>query len=783
MKSRTPVLILFFSSGKVILIFLFPKMYKRAFDDRNDDRDEKDKKTKMEQNQEEEELGPVEGILRREAEVARREVESTKEKQEQASPAKLSGPNFDLSANEVLNWLRGLQSDKKKLNSRAFHYTKHEDGYMGGDRDGDVRLCGRKQTISFIVEKMMERKNNFEKELKGQKTYPIPVCCGLSGLGKTRLLDEYPTFFRLSGIKGATAGVLVHYANGHSKQQKVLGAEAGFAWRLLHRVFLEENGPEFELWYSARVLPQSGTELTLSLAIDVIYQAAVENALVREGEILSLFLGIDEYQMLSIDSLKELVQRLQDCKVVGKVRLYPLFAGTDWRKGTIANSSAPDTKRVPLPLMFPRDAEDAISSIPQWRDRLSNDDFRRNLFCLGGMPRAVVEFGATGKFGEVWETRVINNWNMDSKSFILLVAQAMSGLSVTVADSPRLKVQTTEGEEEYNSFYSWRKLADMGICILVYLDKENALEAYVQVPYCVFLLASRIKGYQGSLAEKCLIQNLSILRDDVDLRTFATEPWQLWEIFGACFHALRINAFLILGHTAVSFKWICDGANINGCDHEVSLCPMEVRALEEAVGPKSSPTLSEKSTHKPLRYHKESPEEIWFVFINGANGPAIDVFFCLPLHGSSGVLFCGDQRKYSSTGLGQWRASDLLQGIHNQAPPLPPGSRVVAALFSLFPSFNMDGDVEGNLPADSFIVSFTEHPIYHGSLAYHPASSPCIDVNRCGVEMLKKLTSIAAYVDRILEQRPFSTLKDFQNFCGGTLSKEDAERAIVYGSS
>lgn len=83
------------------------------------------------------------------------------------------------------------------------------------------------------------------------------------------------------------------------------------------------------------------------------------------------------------------------------------------------------------------------------------------------------------------------------------------------------------------------------------------------------------------------------------------------------------------------------------------------------------------------------------VTVNGANGPAFGVFFCLPQHGAHGVVFCGDQRKYSSQGIGQWRATDLVQAIRDQAPRcLPEGSRVVAAVFSLFPSFNVETDAD-----------------------------------------------------------------------------------------
>jgi hypothetical protein len=270
------------------------------------------------------------------------------------------------------------------------------------------------------------------------------------------------------------------------------------------------------------------------------------------------------------------------------------------------------------------------------------------------------------------------------------------------------------------------------------------------------------------------------MKEHVDLRTYATEPWQLWEIFGACFHALRINALQILGHNMCSFTWICDGALTSGCNYLVDLKPMEVRATTDLLSPDSGATVNERDSNKPIPW-LHGTDSTGFVMVNGANGRALDVFFCLPLHGTRGVLFCGDQRKYSSQGIGEWRATDLLQAIRAQAPRcLPEGSHVVAALFSLFPSFNVEADADGALPGDSFVVSFAEHAFYHGSLAFHPASSPCIDVNRCGIAKLRLLSSIAGRAQEIVEGRPFASLDQFKAIAGDSLSAEDAERLIVY---
>ena len=643
------------------------------------------------------------------------------------------------------------------MNSRPFHYPKEGPGSF--QKDGLVELCAREESVAFISKIMEARKTRLINSVFDMKAFPVPVCSGLSGLGKTRLLDEWPTYFARAGIEGARLGVLVMYANGHSltRADAALSVEAAFAWRLLHRAFLEENGADFAEFFNMTVLPANANDLALDDALHVLYAGAVATGVVAAGEWLSLFFGIDEYQALSDDQLEKLVSCLHNCMQLGKIRIYPLFAGTNWSKMNIVNSAMPDTMRVPLPLLLPRDAERAIESVPEWKERLADDEFRRQVFFLGGMPRPVVELARGADFDVVWRTRVKKNWKMDDHSLIKLVAWAMSGLPVQRANCPKLRIRAKEkaAKEYHTSDYTWQRLADMGVCLLNELGEGHKRQHYVQVPYCVFMLASSIgRKFEGTKPEECLLQNLRILSEHVDRHTYATEPWQLWEVFGACFHALRINALQILGKRTCPFTWICDGAMIRGCDYEVELKPVEVRATTDQLSAGTGDTVNERDTNTPLPWLKGSDDGVWFVLINGANGPAVDLFFCLPLaEGNDGVLFCGDQRKFTSANLGEHRAEELSNAVRGRVPLcLPEGSHVVTALFSLFPSFNSEED---GLPEDSFVVSFAEHSFYHGSLAFHPASSPCLDVNRCGITKLQLLSSISARAQEILDNRPF----------------------------
>ncbi len=294
------------------------------------------------------------------------------------------------------------------------------------------------------------------------------------------------------------------YANGHALcGADEVSAETAFAWRLLHRVFLEGNGSEFAEFFKKRTLRSNANDLTLADALNVLYAGAVAVNAVVDGEMLSVFLGVDEYQVLTVASLDKLISSLQNCKVLKNVRVYPLFAGTDWSKMSIANSSKPDTQRVPLRLLLPVDAERAIQSVPEWSRRLLSDEFRRQFFYLGGMPRAVVELARSGNFDNVWETRVRNNWILDAPSLIKLVAWAVSGLPVDVYACLKLNVWAWEKAEEgyYTNDYPWQRLADMGLYLLNECGEGDEKQSFVQVPYCVFQVYGRyhksISGLQG----------------------------------------------------------------------------------------------------------------------------------------------------------------------------------------------------------------------------------------------------------------------------------------------
>jgi hypothetical protein len=674
------------------------------------------------------------------------------------------------------------------------------------DEDRAVRLSGREMSVDFIRNAWKNMKDATDRT-----RFKIMVCSGLSGLGKTRMLEEWPFLFENTGITGPQLGVIVLYFNGRGlrSMDRVLPAEASFSWRLLHRLFLDGingadlNGPEFSDFFRYK-LPGNAAALTLKLALEVVLAVAKEEQIVQEGETLSLFLGVDEYQKIPpvpVDNdrrmpLKRILAELISCRSIAGLNLFPMFAGTDWSKMSIARSSTEDTLRVPLHLLPSRDAEAAIASRADLEQYLASAVFRRQLFFLGGVPRFLVEFGNNvGRLGEtpssdaivgaaaaVWSERVKRAWVMDARSYVKLVAYSIAGVGVLPDAVPGIGAHP-KGElaQDLHFNFHWRHLADMGLCTLDELDNAHSI---VGIPYCVFRIASDLHDHEvEGVVEKALLQNLQWLGKHVDSVTYELEPWQLWERFGACFHAMRINSLIIVrgDKDPVPFSMVCSGASINGCAYNVLLRPMRVMEIDAEFGVDLKACVSEKGN---VSHQVNWLMEGW-VLLNGAGGTGVDIFFALCLEDGSGHLVCSDQRKREAGSFGAKRAETLWRKAHQIPACLSASSKVIVGLFSMFPSYNRATD---SLPDDCFVVSFREHQNYHACLVLHPASSPCVDVNRDNQSMLSLLGSVnvdlaKAIIDR-REQSPFADISDFKSFLKTrevTLNDVDEERVIVFG--
>ena len=201
----------------------------------------------------------------------------------------LKGERIDLdAASSLLEFLERQMGDPTKFNCVP-NVTRLE--------GRKIRLCGRDKALKQAAACMnIISKPIYDTDRISRK---IPVCSGLSGLGKTRMLEEWERIFDLADIPKTRLGVLVLYHSGHMPHpvEREMSIEASFAWRLLHRCFIEGNGKGFSKWFSSS-LPANGINLTLRLALEVIRQKYVNMEMIKPNDTLNLFLGVDGYQTI-----------------------------------------------------------------------------------------------------------------------------------------------------------------------------------------------------------------------------------------------------------------------------------------------------------------------------------------------------------------------------------------------------------------------------------------------------------------------------------------------------
>jgi hypothetical protein len=691
----------------------------------------------------------------------------------------------------VLSYLIGFQREAKLRQPDVIH----------GEDELTLKLCGREAAVQVMVGAFETRRKSLllDPEPKDRTLFPMVVCSGMKGLGKTRMLEEWPKLFEVAGVPGPHLGVLLSYGNGHAPQpfENRMPIQAAFGWRMLHRLFVEgnhktvvEDNCEVELakhWFDREFLPSNADELLLDVALNVLRAGAERFGIVAAGDTLSLFVGVDEYQAVPCGGdfdasdtdqhrartrtfLWQLISALDGCRKLRGLHVYPGFAGTQWGPLSIAGSSVPETKRVPLTLLSPQAIEDVVHSSVELQSRLVSPDFRRKLFFLGGIPRPSVKFALGESFESVWETYVKEKWTtgkdgLSPTELLRLVAFSVSGVRVQPAEGSLIKSHT------------WFRLFEEGVCVP--LD-----DGQLGIPYSVFHLAAKIDPDTVSdLAAKCLIQNLWYLRDHVDSVLYDNEPWQLWEKFGACFFAMRVNARVLLGFQEIVFSKLCGGAVTNGSNHVVKLFPMEVHAIEEALSVELPAIVTEKKDHRKLNW-VTGDKGICYCIINGTGGRGVDVFCALPLVSPKGaMLLYLDQRKVEARALGERTAGNLLSKALIVPKCLPPQTSTVRGLFSVLSSFNQ---APGTLPLDTFVLSYRQHGAFHGTLVSHPACRSFVDVNYDNISTLRLLKSVAVLAEAVVEKRrvsKFTSVVEFADFCkslGRMLSEEDSARVAAY---
>jgi hypothetical protein len=203
---------------------------------------------------------------------------------------------------------------------------------------------------------------------------------------------------------------------------------------------------------------------------------------------------------------------------------------------------------------------------------------------------------------------------------------------------------------------------------------------------------------------------------------YDNSQWKLWTVFGAHFHALRINALMVLGFEEVSLLELFKGARVNGCVEYVRLKPMYVIETDDKFNEGIGDCVGMKRYYDDKRNWRRDD----WVVLNGESGKGFDIFYCLDKSKEDGQIVITDQRKRISGALGTSRVGSLVER-----------ARIKSSVVCLFSCFTTSGFGCGDIPHDCCVVSYSETRAYHGALRVHPAASPCVNLNVASISYLK----------------------------------------------
>ena len=630
-------------------------------------------------------------------------------------------PTLDMnSIQDILYYLTPHMHDPRKFNCMPHVPSETSRSFVLSGRDKALNSAAK------AFKAMSEPIEAFDHTMRR-----IPVCFGISGLGKTRMLEEWERVFDLAEIPSTRLGALVLYDNGYTPQstEESMPIEASFSWRLLHRLFLDGSGPTFSDFMDA-MLPNNAMDLRLRTALKVIRSHLVARGVVLESECLHMFLGIDEYQSIkdvqgvqvSHDGglLQDLLDTLVDILAdpVDGIRLYPMFAGTDYSVMSVPRYV---TWQVPMGLLSAAEIEEAVGALTVGPRLLEIPLVRRHLLCFSGVARWAVQYvekllyqmekSESSEFPsledverafnqirqdyvEEWRTSITETCLLDSSDLLYLAAFSISGRRI--------------GITSFRNKVSWNRLRGSSVCVIDDYDR-------VSVPYALFRLVADWNPLDFSdEACKAFILTMKSLVSKVDDFMYdKATPWQLWEVFGAHFYALRINALMILGDTEVPLCELFEGALINGCDQSVLLKPMEVIQTEDVF----SQDLGEYVGIKGDCNDKRNWRRDGWVVLNGERGKGVDIFYSLDKSNRDGQIVVIDQRRAASRGA---LAASWLNELVEKARVTPSS---VVCLFNSLSSSRLDRE---DIPKDSCLVSHAQTEAYYGALWVHPAASPYI---------------------------------------------------------
>ncbi|KAI3657486.1 hypothetical protein MP638_006133 [Amoeboaphelidium occidentale] len=535
-------------------------------------------------------------------------------------------------------------------------------------------LAGRDESLKFIADCFSTVFQNRRSDDRNQR--PIPICTGVPGLGKTRLLKECAsTVLGITRIPGKRLSSIISFGNdgnAYGWVDESLGIECSFAWRVLHSLFKAQYS--YESWMRDKS-PANRKLMTLDMALQTIEEYWSK----KTNDNILVFVGVDEYQKLDLDNLEKLLGALCNCSRVpvnSRLTLFSMLAGTDLNKTRIARTSFPNTKRVPIRFLNHSESMEAIGPYisnvhPGF---VASESFAHNVYFLGGVPRLLTKFAE--KVSEMKLADLVENSLRSARMAVLsylqfpqlsvsdllkLLAISFTNTSVNNILICPFKESTMESARSLN----WSQMGSIGMCLI-------QDDGCVIVP---FHLVSQVLDRQLSEgatlgeSEVALISSLKDMSDNVGIPLHNVPAWLSWESFGAHFYCVRMNSFLVLGQSVLPLSDILRGSRFREDDPvfktQVQIRVAKVFHSNEQYGPDMPRLITRnKASYISVDWVDDSCLQ---VVLNGDDGAGVDIFFALKRADNSGHILLLDQRKR----LGSDVTGSVLSGFMAKIPEKP----------------------------------------------------------------------------------------------------------------
>lgn len=304
----------------------------------------------------------------------------------------LKGPYLSMDKYALLEFLEKEMKDPTRFNCAPRTLT---------EKDLMFKLCGREIAIVEAAELYSDINNR--RWTISHSNRAIPVCSGMSGTGKTRMLEEWERIFDKAKIGPHRLGIIVPFDKEFdvTPVENLLKIEASLAWRLLYRCFLHGNSLDFKTWMDTR-LPYNANNLHLDLALRVIRTKWGQLNPYVKNEVLHIFVGIDRYdnvkRIIRANSpnyyrqLEDLIAAIGNVLVTaeGDHKIYPMMTGGYSYIRLNLFSHCVYTFIMPMHLLSYADVEDVIVSIEKGDELLQYAHARKKFLRLGGVPGWIV---------------------------------------------------------------------------------------------------------------------------------------------------------------------------------------------------------------------------------------------------------------------------------------------------------------------------------------------------------------------------------------------------------